>query len=40
MFRYIIRRLLISIPLLIVASFLCFGLVNAMGDPLGEWKLQ
>ncbi|WP_309116856.1 ABC transporter permease [Saccharothrix sp.] len=39
MFRYIIRRLLISIPLLIVASFLCFGLVNAMGDPLGEWKL-
>ncbi|MFC6092103.1 ABC transporter permease [Saccharothrix sp. BKS2] len=40
MFRYIIRRLLISIPLLIVASFLCFGLVNAMGDPLAEWKLQ
>lgn len=40
MFRYIIRRLLISIPLLIVASFLCFGLVNAMGDPLTEWKLQ
>ncbi|WP_083752010.1 ABC transporter permease [Saccharothrix sp. ALI-22-I] len=40
MFRYTIRRLLISIPLLIVASFLCFGLVNAMGDPLGEWKLQ
>ncbi|MBB5956211.1 peptide/nickel transport system permease protein [Saccharothrix tamanrassetensis] len=40
MFRYILRRLLISIPLLIVASFLCFGLVNAMGDPLGEWKLQ
>ena len=40
MFRYTIRRLLISIPLLIVASFLCFGLVNLMGDPLGEWKLQ
>ncbi|MFI9816956.1 ABC transporter permease [Saccharothrix variisporea] len=40
MFRYIIRRLLISIPLLIAASFLCFGLTTAMGDPLGEWKLQ
>lgn len=40
MTRYIIRRLLISIPLLIVASFLCFALVSAMGDPLGEWKLQ
>ena len=40
MIRYIIRRILISIPLLIVASFLCFLLTNAMGDPLGEWKLQ
>lgn len=40
MFRYAIRRLLISIPLLIVASFLCFGLTTAMGDPLSEWKLQ
>jgi peptide/nickel transport system permease protein len=38
--RFIIRRLLVSIPLLIVASFLCFALTNAMGDPLGEWKLQ
>lgn len=40
MIRYIIRRILISIPLLIVASFLCFGLTTMMGDPLGEWKLQ
>lgn len=40
MFRYIIRRLLISIPLLIAASFLCFSLTSLMGDPLGEWKLQ
>ena len=40
MFRYIIRRLLISIPVVIAASFLCFGLTTAMGDPLGEWKLQ
>lgn len=40
MIRYVIRRLLISIPLLIAASFLCFGLTTLMGDPLGEWKLQ
>lgn len=40
MTRYIIRRLLISIPLLIAASFLCFSLTAMMGDPLGEWKLQ
>lgn len=40
MFRYIIRRILISIPLLIAASFLCFALTTAMGDPLGEWKLS
>lgn len=40
MIRYMIRRLLISIPVVIAASFLCFGLTTAMGDPLGEWKLQ
>lgn len=40
MFRYIIRRILITIPLLLVASFLVFALTHAMGDPLGEWKLQ
>jgi len=40
MIRYIIRRVLISIPLLVAASFLCFGLTTMMGDPLGEWKLQ
>lgn len=39
MFRYIVRRVLISIPLLIVGSFLVFALVQGMGDPLGEWKL-
>lgn len=38
MFRYIVRRVLISIPVLLVATFLCFALVSAMGDPLGEWK--
>jgi ABC-type dipeptide/oligopeptide/nickel transport system permease component len=40
MTRYIIRRLLVSIPLLIAASFLCFALTTAMGDPLEDWKLQ
>lgn len=40
MIRYIVRRLLIAIPLLIAASFLSFALTTAMGDPLGEWKLQ
>jgi peptide/nickel transport system permease protein len=40
MIRYIIRRLLITIPLMIAASFLCFGLTTMMGDPLAEWKLQ
>jgi ABC-type dipeptide/oligopeptide/nickel transport system permease component len=38
--QYIVRRLLISVPVLIAASFLCFALTTAMGDPLGEWKLQ
>lgn len=38
MIRYTIRRLLISIPVLIAASILVFGLTVAMGDPLGEWK--
>ena len=40
MARLIIRRVLVSIPLLVVASFLCFALTVSMGDPLGEWKLQ
>jgi peptide/nickel transport system permease protein len=38
--RFIVRRLLIAIPLLVAASFLCFALTTAMGDPLGDWKLQ
>lgn len=40
MLRFVIRRLLIAVPLLIAASFLTFALTTAMGDPLGEWKLQ
>jgi ABC-type dipeptide/oligopeptide/nickel transport system permease component len=38
--KYTARRVLISIPVLLAASFLCFALTTAMGDPLGEWKLQ
>ena len=37
MVGYIIRRLLISIVLLLVASIVCFALVQMLGDPLGEW---
>ncbi len=40
MLIYILRRVLISIPLIIAASFLSFALTLAMGDPLGEWKLS
>jgi ABC-type dipeptide/oligopeptide/nickel transport system permease component len=38
MLRYLVRRVLIAVPLLIVASILTFALTTAMGDPLAEWK--
>ncbi|MEJ2732543.1 MAG: hypothetical protein P8189_03055, partial [Anaerolineae bacterium] len=37
MSRYIIRRLLQAIPLLIIVSVLIFLLANAMGDPLASF---
>jgi peptide/nickel transport system permease protein len=37
MTRYIIRRLLQAIPLLIIISALIFLLINAMGDPLASF---
>lgn len=37
MIRYILRRVLISIALLVVASFICFGLVQLLGDPIADW---
>jgi ABC-type dipeptide/oligopeptide/nickel transport system permease component len=40
MLRFILRRLILAVPLLIAASFLSFALTTAMGDPLGDWKLQ
>ncbi|MGX7825221.1 ABC transporter permease [Actinokineospora sp. 24-640] len=38
MIRYIIRRLLISIPILVIGSFLAFLMVAAAGNPLGEFR--
>jgi len=37
MVRFVIRRLLISVVLLLVVSFLCFALVQMLGDPIAEW---
>jgi peptide/nickel transport system permease protein len=34
---YIVRRLAVSVVLLLVASFVCFALVQALGDPIAEW---
>lgn len=34
---YIVRRLAVSVLLLLVASFVCFALVQALGDPIAEW---
>jgi peptide/nickel transport system permease protein len=40
MLRYALRRILVSIPLLLVASFGSFLLVAASGDPLEKLKLR
>ncbi|SHG33632.1 ABC transporter permease [Streptoalloteichus hindustanus] len=40
MIRYIIRRLLISIPILLVGTFLSFVLVASLGDPLSELRAK
>jgi peptide/nickel transport system permease protein len=37
---YITRRILYSIPVLIIASFLSFTFVTLAGDPLGQLRLQ
>src|SRR5262245_3445344 len=36
MFLFVVRRLLISIPILIASSFLVFGLVTLAGDPCAD----
>jgi peptide/nickel transport system permease protein len=37
-FAYITRRLLIAIPVIVVATFVVFALVRATGDPLREYR--
>ena len=37
MTRYIIRRLLQAIPLVVLISLIVFALANAMGDPLASF---
>ena len=40
MFAFIVRRLLIAIPILLLSSFLVFMLVAASGDPLEDLRLR
>lgn len=40
MFAYVVRRLVQSIPVLLVGSFLTFVMVSAAGDPLAALKAQ
>lgn len=40
MLLFVVRRLLISIPVIIAASILSFVLVANAGDPLGEFRLR
>ncbi|HEY2207351.1 MAG TPA: ABC transporter permease [Pseudonocardia sp.] len=40
MIRYVLRRVLIAVPVLLCASVLTFTLTTMMGDPLAEWKAQ
>ncbi|GLZ41178.1 ABC transporter permease [Actinokineospora sp. NBRC 105648] len=40
MIRYIIRRLLISIPILLIGSIAAFFLVAAAGNPIGELRAK
>jgi peptide/nickel transport system permease protein len=38
--RYIIRRLLISVPILMIGSFLAYVMVAASGNPLAEYRAR
>lgn len=40
MARFILRRLAVSVPLLLATSFLVFGLVTVAGDPLADLRAQ
>ena len=37
---YILRRILISVVLMIMATFLCFALVQMLGDPLADYAAR
>ncbi len=37
MIAYIVRRLASAVVLLLISSFVCFALVQALGDPIAEW---
>jgi peptide/nickel transport system permease protein len=37
---YVVRRVLSSVPVLLLASFLSFAFVSLAGDPLGQLRLQ
>ncbi|MFA9428819.1 ABC transporter permease [Egicoccus sp. AB-alg2] len=40
MLNYALRRLLITIPILILSTFLTFGFVSSVGDPLADLRAQ
>ncbi|GLZ35624.1 peptide ABC transporter permease [Lentzea sp. NBRC 105346] len=40
MIRYILRRILISIPILLLGSFLCYVLVASAGNPLADMRAR
>ena len=40
MFFFIVRRFLVSIPIVVASTFLVFGLVTISGDPLAEYRTR
>jgi peptide/nickel transport system permease protein len=40
MFAYAMRRVLVSVPILIIATFVVFMMVSASGDPLSELRTR
>jgi peptide/nickel transport system permease protein len=40
MFAFIVRRLLVSIPVLVLASFIVYALVGLAGDPLARFRTR
>jgi peptide/nickel transport system permease protein len=40
MFAYVVRRLVGSVPVVVLASVLVFGMVALSGDPLAQWRAK